>query len=201
MKMLWLALAYLIGSFPTGYVIFRLKENKDIRGYGSRSTGATNVLRLGGWRFAIPVALVDVLKSVLPVWLALRSFPTDRRVALGVAFMVVLGHCYPVYIKFKGGKGVSTALGAFAVLAAGPFLLSLAVFGAVVAVTRFVSLGSLLAIVSFPISVFLWQGDAGLALFGLAIFLLIALRHAGNIRRLVKGEERRLGQKVSRERS
>ncbi|MGB7296373.1 MAG: glycerol-3-phosphate 1-O-acyltransferase PlsY [Candidatus Aminicenantales bacterium] len=199
MTIVWLVLAYLIGSLPSGYLIFRLKENADIRRFGSQSTGATNVLRLRGWRYAAPVALVDVLKSALPVWLALRSFPADHRVAFGVAFMAVLGHCFPVYIRFRGGKGVATAMGAFAVLATGPFFLSLAVFAGIVAATRYVSLGSLLATLSFPLAVFLWRGDRGLALLGLAIFMLIALRHPGNIKRLVKRQERKLGQKINEE--
>ncbi|MBN2408706.1 MAG: glycerol-3-phosphate 1-O-acyltransferase PlsY [Candidatus Aminicenantes bacterium] len=199
MTVLWLALGYLIGSLPSGFLIFRLKENKDIRRYGSRSTGATNVLRLRGWRWALPVAVLDVLKSALPVWWALRSFPEDPRVAFGVAFMAVLGHCFPIYIRFKGGKGVSTAMGAFAVLATEPFFLSLGVFVGVVAATRYVSLGSLLATISFPLTVFFWRGDEDLALAGLAIFALIALRHVGNIKRLIKGEERKLGQKINGE--
>ncbi len=198
MTILWMILAYLIGSLPSGYLIFRLKERKDIRGYGSQSTGATNVLRLGGWRYAIPVALADVLKSAIPVWLALKTFPADRTVAFGVAFMAILGHCYPIYIRFRGGKGVATAMGAFAMLAVTPFILSLAVFGGTVVATRYVSLGSLLAAFSFPLATFLWSGDKGLALLGAAIFALIALRHSGNIRRLIKGEERKLGQKIKR---
>ncbi|MFZ2054772.1 MAG: glycerol-3-phosphate 1-O-acyltransferase PlsY [Candidatus Aminicenantales bacterium] len=201
MKIFWIGLAYFIGSLPSGYLIFRLGEKKDIRNYGSRSTGATNVLRLKGWRYAIPVAVVDVLKSALPVWYALRTFPADRGVAFGVTFMAVLGHCFPVFIKFKGGKGVATAMGAFAVLATGPFLVSLAVFGGVVAATRYVSLGSLLAALSFPLIVFFRRGDTGLALLGLTIFALITLRHAVNIKRLVKGEERKLGQKISLEKA
>jgi glycerol-3-phosphate acyltransferase PlsY len=201
MKILWIGLAYILGSLPSGYLIFRLREKKDIRSYGSQSTGATNVLRLKGWRWALLVAIADVLKAALPVWLALRSFPADRRVAFGVAFMVVLGHCFPVFIKFRGGKGVSTAMGAFAVLATGPFLISLAIFAGVVAVTRYVSLGSLLASLSFPLIVFFWRGDTGLALLGLTLFALIALRHSGNIKRLAKGEERKLGQKASVEKA
>jgi glycerol-3-phosphate acyltransferase PlsY len=199
MKIFWVGLAYFLGSVPSGYLVFRLREKKDIRSYGSQSTGATNVLRLKGWRWALLVAAVDVLKSAFPVWLALRFFPADRRVAFGVAFMVVLGHCFPVFIKFRGGKGVSTALGAFAVLATWPFLFSLAIFAGVVALTRYVSLGSLLASLSFPLIVFFWRGDEGLALLGLTLFALIALRHSGNIKRLVKGEERKLGQKASTE--
>jgi glycerol-3-phosphate acyltransferase PlsY len=196
MKIFWIALAYFIGSFPTGYLAFRLRDKEDIRRYGSQSTGATNVLRLKGWRTALPVAVIDLLKSALPVWIALKSFPADRWVAYGIGFMVVVGHCFPVFIQFRGGKGVATAMGAFAVLATGPFLFCLAVFAAVVVVTRYVSLGSLLAALSFPLIVFFRGEDRALVLFGLAVFALIALRHSGNIKRLVRGVERKLGQKI-----
>jgi len=189
-----LAAAYLLGSISSGYIIFRLGRKKDIRDLGSRSTGATNVLRLSGWKFALPVLAGDVLKAALPVWLALR-FAGDRRLALGVAFAVALGHCFPVYLKFRGGKGVSTAMGAYAVLAPPLFGVCLAVFGCVIAATRFVSLGSLLAVLSFPVLAFFWKGDRQLAVLGLGLFLLVALRHAGNIERLLAGRERKLGVK------
>ncbi len=194
MSILFVVLAYFIGSIPSGYVFFRLGEKKDIRGFGSRSTGATNVLRLKGWKYAVPVAVLDVLKAALPVWLALRLFE-DRRIALAAAFLVMLGHCFPVFIRFRGGKGVSTAMGAYVVLAPVPFILSLAVFVGVIAVTRFVSLGSLLATLSFPLLAYFLNGDGELALLGLAIFIVIVLRHRGNIKRLLKGQERKFGQR------
>lgn len=197
MKIFWIGLAYFVGALPSGYLIFRLKEKKDIRSYGSQSIGATNVLRLKGWRYAAPVAIIDVLKSALPVWLALRAFPDERWVAYSVAFMVVLGHCFPIYIKFRGGKGVATALGAFAVLSTGTFFCSLAVFGVIVAATRYVSLGSLLATLSFPLIVLFRRGDAGLIYLGLAVFALVTFRHAGNLKRLAQGSERKIGQKIS----
>ena len=199
MRIIWIIGAYFVGSIPSGFIIFRMGGSKDIREFGSRSTGATNVLRLKGWRYAIPVLVIDVLKAALPVWLALRAFPVDRRVAFGVALMVVLGHCFPVFIGFKGGKGVSTAMGSYAVLATVPFLLSLAVFAGVIAATRYVSLGSLLATLSFPLIVYFGRGDNGLAALGLTVFAVIAVRHVGNIRRLIKGQERKLGQKTRME--
>ena len=199
MRIIWIIGAYFVGSIPSGFIIFRMGGSKDIREFGSRSTGATNVLRLKGWRYALPVLVIDVLKAALPVWLALRAFPTDRRVAFGVALMVVLGHCFPVFIGFKGGKGVSTAMGSYAVLATVPFLLSLAVFAGVIAATRYVSLGSLLATLSFPLIVYFGRGDNGLAALGLTVFAVIAVRHVGNIRRLIKGQERKLGQKTRME--
>jgi glycerol-3-phosphate acyltransferase PlsY len=199
MRIVWIFAAYFIGSIPSGYLVFRLGGSKDIRQFGSRSTGATNVLRLKGWRYALPVLVIDVLKAALPVWLALRAFPADRWVAFGVTLMVVLGHCFPIFIGFKGGKGVSTAMGSYAVLATVPFLLSLAVFAGVIAATRYVSLGSLLATLAFPLIVYFGRGDSSLAALGLAVFAVVALRHAGNIRRLSKGQERKLGQKAKME--
>jgi glycerol-3-phosphate acyltransferase PlsY len=196
MNALWLFLAYLIGSFPSGYLIFRLSERKDIRGYGSRTTGATNVLRLKGWRFALPVMVIDVLKAFVPVWLAVRLLP-DRRIAIGMAFLVVLGHCYPVFLKFRGGKGVSTAMGSYLALSPLYFLFSLAVFAAAIALTRFVSLGSLLATFCFPLFVYFLEGDTQTAWLGAAVLAVISLRHAGNIRRLVRGEENKLGQRMT----
>ena len=199
MRIFWIFAAYFVGSIPSGFLIFRLGGSKDIRQFGSRSTGATNVLRLKGWRYALPVLVIDVLKAALPVWLALRAFPAETWVAFGVTLMVVLGHCFPIFIGFKGGKGVSTALGSYAVLATVPFLLSLAVFAGVIAASRYVSLGSLLATLSFPVIVYFGRGDSGLAVLGLAVFAVVALRHAGNIRRLSKGQERKLGQKAKME--
>lgn len=195
MKALFIVLAYCLGSVPFGYLLFRLSEKKDIRLFGSRSTGATNVLRLKGWRHAVPVMVFDVLKAAIPVWLALRLFD-DRRVALAAAFMAVLGHCFPVFIRFRGGKGVSTAVGSYAVLAPLPVSLSLIIFVGVIAWTRYVSLGSLLAALSFPAFALIIQRDRELALAGVAIFLLISFRHAGNIRRLFRGEERKFGQRL-----
>ena len=196
MRIIWIFAAYLVGSIPSGFLIFRLGGSRDIREFGSRSTGATNVLRLKGWRYALPVLVIDVLKAALPVWLVLRAFPADRWVAFGVTLMVVLGHCFPVFIGFKGGKGVSTAMGSYAVLATAPFLYSLAVFAGVIGATRYVSLGSLLATLSFPLIVYFGRGDSPLAALGLAVFAIIALRHSGNIRRLFKGQERKLGQRT-----
>ena len=195
MKILFVIFAYLLGSFPSGYILFRLSEKKDIRGYGSRSTGATNVLRVKGLKFALPVALVDVIKGALPVFLAMGLFP-NYTLALASAFAAVLGHCFPVYLRFRGGKGVATSMGAYALLAFKPFLVSLALFLLIIALTRFVSLGSLVSTFCFPLSALLFHQEMGMVIWGLAIFLLVFFKHRENIQRLMKGEERKLGQKV-----
>lgn len=126
MKILFLLASYLLGSLPIGYILFWISEKKDIRNVGSGSTGASNLFRLKGWKFALPALLIDVLKGVLPAYLALRVL-SDIRLAALAALLAVLGHCFPVYLKFRGGKGVATTMGAFAVLAFEPFLISLAI--------------------------------------------------------------------------
>jgi glycerol-3-phosphate acyltransferase PlsY len=194
MKILFALLSYLFGSFPTGYILYYLSEKKDIRGYGSQSIGATNMFRLKGWIFAIPVIFVDILKGFLPVFVALKLFP-DKRFALLCGFLAVLGHCFPLYIKLKGGKGVATSIGVYLVLAFKPLLIGIVVFLIVIALTRYVSLGSIMAMLSLPLSIYFIQGNQEAAILSIAIFLLIVIRHGGNIRRLVDGNERKLGKK------
>ena len=194
MKILFAVFSYLLGSFPTGYLLYFLSEKKDIRRFGSQSIGATNVLRLKGWTFAVPVILIDILKGFLPVFLALKLFP-DKRFALLCGFLAVLGHCFPIYIKLKGGKGVATAVGVYTVLALKPLLIGIGVFLAIIVLTRYVSLGSILAMMSLPFSIYFIMGNSETAILSIAIFLLIVIRHGGNIHRLMRGKERKLGEK------
>jgi len=195
-KVLFAVLAYLVGAIPTGYLLFKLSEEKDIREFGSRNTGATNVMRLKGWKFAVPVALFDVLKGFLPAFLAVKLF-RDPRLALMASFLAVLGHCFPVYIRFRGGKGVAATIGAFAAVAFRPFLLSAGVFVVIVVLSRYVSLGSIIATLSFPVWVLLFHGKPMTVVWGMAIASLVILKHSGNIGRLFKGRERKFGEKVS----
>lgn len=153
------------------------------------------MLRLKGWKYAVPVLLFDALKGILPVILALKLFE-DLTFALVCAFLAVVGHCFPVYLKFRGGKGLATALGAYAALASMPLLLSLAVFILIIAITRYVSLGSLLAIMSYPLFAFLNKNEIEIVYLSIALFFLIAFTHRENIARLVKGKERKLGEKA-----
>jgi len=198
MKVLFCLGCYLLGSFPTGYVLYRLTEKKDIRRFGSGSTGATNVLRAKGLALALPVVVVDLAKGFLPVFLGSRWFPGQPWLPLAGAFVAVVGHCYPVFLRLRGGKGVAASLGAMAGLGLGPFLLSLAVFCGVIALSRFVSLGSLLAVLLYgPFRMILGQSGAWGWIWWAAIFLLVLLRHRDNIGRLISGRERRLGQKVA----
>jgi glycerol-3-phosphate acyltransferase PlsY len=195
MRVLFALAAYLVGSLPTGYLLVRLAERKDIRHFGSRSMGATNVLRVKGLKFAVPVAAIDVLKGFLPAFLALKIFG-DPVFASLCAFLSVLGHCFPFSIGFRGGKGVATSLGAYAAIAWRPWLAALLVFGVTAGVSRFVSLGSIAGTIAFPFLVLAFGGPKGVVYFSLAISALIVAKHAGNIGRLLRGEERKLGEKV-----
>jgi len=195
MKILFAVFSYLLGSFPSGYIFFYLRKKKDIRTLGSQATGATNVFRLIGWRFALPVIVIDLLKGYLPVFLALKLFQ-DKPLALICAFLAVLGHCFPVYIKFRGGKGLATTFGVYTALAFKPVLLSLVIFLIVIAISRYVSLGSLIAALSYPIFIFLFKEEAGILYLSLALFHLIMFMHRSNIKRLIKGTERKLGEKA-----
>lgn len=196
MTIIYMILSYLVGSIPTGYILYKLSEKKDIRGFGSQATGATNILRLKGWKYALPVGLFDILKGFFIMYFALKLLP-DKRAALLCGFLVVLGHCFPIYIKFKGGKGVATALGVYTVLASVPLLCSVVIFLILVLLTRYVSLGSLLAMLSYPFFVLYFTGDREVIILTSIIFLLIAFRHTENIKRLITGNERKLGEKIT----
>jgi glycerol-3-phosphate acyltransferase PlsY len=194
-RILFAAGSYLLGSFPTGFLFFRRSERRDIRGFGSGATGATNVLRLKGWRLALPVALIDIAKGFLPAFLAARFFPGPVFPAL-CASLAVIGHCFPLYIGFHGGKGVATAAGAMLALAPLQAAGALWVFVMSVGLTRYVSLGSILAAVSFPIFLALTRAHERFVLATLPIVAVVLIRHAANIGRLVHGTENRLGRKA-----
>lgn len=201
--MLWILLAaYLCGSIPFGLVIVRAVAGVDLRKVGSGNIGATNAGRVVGKTWGIVVLLLDALKGAGPTCLApwfaeslgLAVDAETARVLAGAT--AILGHMFPVWLGFRGGKGVATALGVVAVLAWIPTLAAAVVFAVAVGIKRIVSLGSILAALTFA-GVQLWllrpqpfgAEHRSLALFALAIPVLIVVRHAGNIVRLMRGEE------------
>ncbi|MFQ6059388.1 MAG: glycerol-3-phosphate 1-O-acyltransferase PlsY [Anaerolineae bacterium] len=196
------AIAYLLGAFPTGYLVGRLAKGLDIRDYGSRRTGGTNVLRTVGFGAFSVTALVDVAKGALAVLLARWVLHLD--VAEAVAgILAVLGHIYPVYIGWRGGRGVATGLGAlFAISPVAALLVGLA-WGLVALAFRYASLASLTlsSLTPFVLLAFilLFRQPIGYLLFGVAFAVIIDAVHYDNIRRLLAGTERKLGQKVSLE--
>lgn len=189
-----IVLAYLVGSVASAIVVCRVLRLPDPRGGGSGNPGATNVLRLGGkWAAGLTLA-GDVLKGLLPVMIALRLSGTQ--VAAAAALAAFLGHLYPVYFGFKGGKGVATAFGAVAGLSLPVMLAALVAWIAVVATTRYVSLASMLAATLSPVFAWLLAPDPAVmsALAVMAGFIVI--RHRANIQRLRSGTESRIGGKA-----
>ncbi len=189
---LYILSSYLVGAIPAGYLVVKLAARRDIRTSGSGNIGATNVLRVKGWAYALPVAVFDAAKGFFPAWLALRLFP-DPAIAPAAALAAILGHCFPLYIGFRGGKGVATAMGSYAALGFLPFLGSGLVFLFTVIKTRYVSLGSMLAAAAFPAAVIALRGLGRLALYGVAVAALIVFKHRANLARLRSGTERKLG--------
>ncbi|HSD30604.1 MAG TPA: glycerol-3-phosphate 1-O-acyltransferase PlsY [Gemmatimonadales bacterium] len=189
---LWLAAAYLLGATPTAYLAGRLARGIDLREHGSRNLGATNVYRVLGWRWAIPVALVDVAKGAIPVALFARWAETDPWGAVALGIAAVLGHVFSPYMGFRGGKGVATALGMFLALAPLAVAIALPVWGGTLWLTGYVSLSSVLAAASFPVWVRLTQ-PAALPAFWASVGLaaLIVFSHRANLRRLLAGTENR----------
>ncbi len=195
------AFSYLLGSIPFGYLLVRIFRGQDVRQTGSGNIGATNVARTGSKRLAIATLLLDGLKGYVAVmlvfWLAARGLiePSQTYTLAALAgFCAILGHMFPVWLRFKGGKGVATALGAFTALAPHAILVALVVFVIAVAFTRYVSLGSILGAAVFPFATW-WlspftQTAATMVLIG-AASLLIIIRHKDNIRRLLAGTENR----------
>jgi glycerol-3-phosphate acyltransferase PlsY len=184
------AVAYLIGSVPFGVILTRLGGAGDVRQIGSGNIGATNVLRTGRKGLALATLAFDILKGALPVWLGYRYLGPDVAVIAGLG--AVIGHCFPVWLRFRGGKGVATACGVVAALTPLVVPIVLALFVAVVLLTRYVSLASILAAAATGPVAF-WLGAFQPGQLYLALALLIVLKHAGNIRRLLKGEEAKLG--------
>lgn len=187
-----LLLAYLIGATPTSYVAGKLGRGIDLREHGSHNLGATNVYRVLGWRYAMPVGLIDLAKGALPIlvlgpW---SSGPAWFPVALGVA--AVVGHVWSPYVRFRGGKGVATAGGMFLALAPLAVAVSLLIWGATLWLSGYVSVASLTVAVLFPVWVWLTVPDAPYTVWAaVAVAALIVYAHRANIRRLSAGSEHR----------
>ena len=183
--------AYLLGSIPTGLLLSRALAGKDPRQQGSGNIGATNVMRTMGKALGVITLLGDVLKGIIPVVIALWLEKEEFWVA-GTGLAAFLGHCFPVYLRFKGGKGVATALGVFLPLAPIAVVLDIFFFAGVVATSRMVSMGSLLAAAAMPILIWLLGYPLPSVILGICVALLIIYRHRENIKRLLTGGENRL---------
>lgn len=184
--------SYLIGAIPFGLLIGRL-AGVDVRASGSRNIGATNVTRLLGKKCGVFTLILDCLKGFLPIYLASKMLPEGpgrETLLLLCGILAVVGHMFPVYLGFKGGKGVATGLGVFLFLSPVAIAISFVVFAATVALSGFVSAGSLLASALFPLWLWILGQSMGAVLAGVIIALLIWLKHHENIGRLLRGEEK-----------
>ncbi|MCK5779730.1 MAG: glycerol-3-phosphate 1-O-acyltransferase PlsY [Psychrilyobacter sp.] len=203
---IFLIIAYFMGSLPTGVIIGKRFKGIDIREYGSKNTGATNAYRVLGKKFGIIVLLADALKGWLPVFLAsVGGFGVSNWKITGwhlilVGLTTILGHTLSVFLKFKGGKGVATSLGVFLFLAPNIVIILIAVFGVIAYTTKYVSLASVSAAGLFPILVLFMPireslGRWNMFAFALIIGLFVIFKHRSNIQRLVKGNENKFGEK------
>ena len=186
---LLLLAAYLIGAIPTGVILTRLTGGEDIRSAGSGNIGATNVYRVAGRKLGIITLLGDCLKGVLPLVIAQQGFDLAPSGIALVALAAFIGHCYPIYLGFKGGKGVATALGIFLVLSPLSVLCLLAVFGLILWKWRYISLASISAAATVPLLVLLFEGSFALFLAALIIAAIVIWKHRANIERLRSGTE------------
>jgi glycerol-3-phosphate acyltransferase PlsY len=191
--------AYLLGSIPFGFVLVRLFLKEDIRTQGSGNIGATNVVRSGAKKLGILTLVLDAFKGFFAVWLASRialaAVPHQNATALA-ALCAILGHIYPVWLRFKGGKGVATALGAFLALAPYAALAGVVVFIAVFAISKYVSLASILSAIAFPIfAMLLPHASYGPWLIAVIVIvpIIVIAKHHQNIARLLNGTEYRFG--------
>ena len=196
-----LLVAYLIGATPTSYLAGKLGRAIDLREHGSKNLGATNVYRVLGWRYAIPVALIDMAKGVVPIailgpW---SNGPGWFTVALGLA--AVLGHMYSPYVRFKGGKGVATAAGMFLALAPLAVVISIPIWAATLWLSGYVSVASMAVVVLFPVWVRITAPGQLYAFWSSVVLaLMIVYSHRANIRRLRDWTENRFQtRKVARE--
>lgn len=199
--------AYLVGSIPFGYLAGKLIHKKDIRAGGSGNIGATNALRQYGVKTGLIVMILDILKGLTVAWLLynavpglanqyIHAHPLERFVFQLPALAVILGHMYPVFLGFKGGKGVATAAGVLLIMAPVPMLIALPVFIIVTALSRYVSLGSIVAAASIFVIELLWNilviKEPEFPWITLIVALLVIYKHNQNILRLLQGKENRL---------
>jgi len=186
-EILFIVCSYLLGSIPFGYLIFYFSEGKDIRTMGSGNIGATNVLRSKGKLAGLATLALDILKGALPIVYGRIHFDLPWLVLLG-GLAVLLGHVFPVFLKFRGGKGVGSLVGVFLVFYYPALLVFLLFFFLTLWLTRYVSLGSLLGTTGLFFCILFTQVEAA-ALVALAMLLLVVFRHRANIGRLLAGNE------------
>ena len=188
-------LAYLLGSIPFGYLLVKIFRKQDIRATGSGNIGATNVARSGAKGLGIATLLLDLGKAFLAVKIAQHLAPGNYDLAVAAAVAVILGHVFPIWLGFRGGKGVASALGVFLALTPISALAIFGVFLVIFLLTRYVSLASIIAAATFPLFGFYFVPVRTTIVIAGFLFIpiLIIVKHHQNIRRLLSGTESRFG--------
>lgn len=185
---LWCAMAYLIGSIPSGYVIGKLFYHVDLRKIGSGNIGATNAYRILGAKAGIAVFLCDFLKGMFAVWMG----EPDVLTSLLCAFFVIVGNDWSVFLHFKSGRGVASGVGAFTYICPQAALAAFIVWLAVMVATRIVSLSSIIAAPFIPLVIFLMGKPMEYTIFAVLAAAVVIGKHKDNIKRLLKGEEKKI---------
>ncbi len=180
--------SFFLGSIPFGYLIVKWTQGRDIRQVGSGNVGATNVLRIAGKTWGVLTLLLDAAKGALAVLGTQILLGTESAMVLS-AVLAVLGHMFTPFLHFRGGKGVATALGALLIIAPIAVLLSLLVFLLTVTLSRFISVGSMAAAISFPLWTVLLHYETAVVILAVLLAILILWRHSSNVRRLLQGTE------------
>lgn len=186
-------LSYLIGSLPSAFLLAKFTKQIDIQTVGSGNSGATNALRTLGVRIGVLTLVLDLLKGVVACLIG--SLIAGRDGLLIAGLFAVLGHVFSLYLKFQGGKGVATSAGVLLVYDWRILVVLLIVFVAVVAISKYVSLGSVIAAVSAPIGAAFFHGNQPMTFCILGLAVLVIYKHSANIKRLLDGNERKLGRK------
>jgi glycerol-3-phosphate acyltransferase PlsY len=195
----WLLASYLLGAVPTSYLAARLVRGIDLREHGSRNLGATNLYRVLGWRYAIPVGLFDAAKGAIPVLVFAPRIGPSQLVALLCGVIAIAGHVFSVFVRFKGGKGVATAAGVMLALTPLALGVALVVWLVLVYLTGYVSLGSIAAAAVFPVAVYLLERPDQPEILWVDALVAAGIiwLHRANIRRLLQGTENRFGRRAA----
>ena len=191
-------IAYLVGSIPTGYFVAKFKDNTDLRSFGSGSTGATNVFRAAGKLAALVTLVIDALKGYVAVTILptmMYTFRLDmpmQQYCVIMGLCAVIGHNWPVFLKFKGGKGIATSAGVLLGVAPAPLLVGLCAWVLVFVFSKIVSISSIIAAIAIPIAAYAMNTSVYVRILTIILAVLTVLRHHGNIKRIIKKEEKKI---------
>jgi len=195
----WLLASYLLGAVPTSHIVSRVFAKIDLRHHGSGNLGATNLYRVLGWKYAVPVAMFDIAKGAVPVLVFAPQVTRSELFALACGVVAILGHVFSVFVHFKGGKGVATAAGVMLGLTPLPLAIAALVWGLVLLLTGYVSLASIAAAAMLPAAVYLLEDPRTPELFWIVVLVAagVIVLHRQNIQRLLKGTENRFGRRAA----